>query len=204
MGQYKSFFEKYYKHYEDIFLDVCVEDFGQNAQDYLDFACEPVKIDTNLYFHSLEESLKIKIPSNFIKFYSECYSFDEDFQIANIFLALPNRITQNDKLNEYIFDMELSKPILQNHLIPIGSFDMEWFICIQPNKTDSEVFLFDSSFSEEPLKAISKAWFSSFDKFILCLTSLLETKNTSLFNKIDPYNNFNNPYKTNNSFKLEL
>lgn len=205
MENYKSFFEKYYKHYEDVFLDVCIEDFDQKAENYLNFVCEPVKTNTGLYFKSLENSLKKKIPSNFIKFYSECYSLDEDFQLANIFLALPNRTTNNDKLNEYIFDMDLSETLLQNNLIPIGSFDMEWFICLKPNEVDSQVFLFDSSSYNEPKKAISnKAWFSSFDKFILCLISLLDVKNTSLFNKIDPYNNFINPYDTHNNFKLEL
>lgn len=192
-----KFFKAYFEGWQmEHYLKFNAKDFGLTKENYWDVVFKKNEFEVNS-FESIEKKLDTQLPIDFKSFYTSYYTLEKNFDSQGITLA---GVTEKDGLTiigDYFFNHGLSDDLRSLSLVPFGYYEDEWYICLDMNSNfnNPAIVLFEMSNYGAGKDAIShRQWFSDFNSFIKCWTSLIEIGDPALLYSIDPGNNFLNAY----------
>jgi len=198
MDVYKIFYRAYYEWRKKTLLDIDGKKYGLTEENYFESVLQPTSL-TEGDFNKYERKSGLTFPVSFKKYYSSCFSLEKNFQLPVIQLVAAWKEDPFKPLKDLLFENRYSATMRKNGLIPVGTWHGNFYICLDTNagnQYDMPITLYDLHDGDKPDEAISpKHWFSSFEKFIACMTDYIKNGTDDNFNTIDPANNYMTAYE---------
>jgi hypothetical protein len=205
MKQYKLFYEVFYTQMKELYLEIESEQYGFTEENYWREVLKSTNIDEK-DFEYLEQKIGMKLPVSFKSFYKLCYAIEDHFDLGGIQLV-GNQETKLSfffkkrklkGLEQYFFEQATSSRMIEHKMIPFGMYQNRWYICLDMRKDEKDPPIKLYELSDKKLTGLAcisnKNWFTSFDKFIRCMISYMQTGDSIGFNAIDREHHFSSAY----------
>jgi hypothetical protein len=190
MNTYTKFFKAYYTEMEEYFSDILGEEYDLTPENYWEKVLKPTSVQDE-DFLDIESKIKKPLPEALKDFYKSHYSLEEEIDLGAYRLAGNLEGTKLKELSVYI-ENDFTQELIKIGLFPFGLGQDDWYICLDFNQDEINppIVLFEMSSSTKS----HRNWFSSFEKFIQCMTDWLENGDSDNFQLIDSKNHFLTAY----------